>query len=107
MSFTEHVQNDIKTVFLNENEGAVTASLWRDGRKFADILVDFQEPYRLGGSGDGQVETTAPEAWASDEDIEGTRQGDQLEAGSTFYAIIGVEPAGDGMTRLVLSRNSE
>lgn len=101
MSFQDDLQADIKSVFLSPDEYAVAATLRCEGYPAATINVLYQAPFRDADSG----QTTAPEAWAADEDLVHASQGDILTIDGVRRVIINMEPDGAGMTRLELSSN--
>lgn len=52
------------------------------------------------------VETTAPIAECLDTDIPGVSHDDTITVGGVTYAVIGIQPTGDGATKLILSEDS-
>lgn len=106
MNLRDAVADDIRTVLLDPGDWAEPAVLRREGYAPADIMVIFDEAYMAVDAGEVEVGTTSPSAWAATEDVSGATQGDVLVLGGTWYSIIGVEPDGSGMTRLILSRNT-
>ena len=75
---------------------------------YKDISVVFENKYfemRLVGGIEVEVETASPIAYCRDVDIAGIKRNDIFVINSIKYHVIGIQPNGYGVTRLVLSRD--
>ncbi len=69
------------------------------------ITVVFDDAYVLDSVGQGAgAESTAPAVLAKSSDVSAAVHGTPLVYGGTTYHVIGIEPDGQGMTRLVLEK---
>ena len=82
------------TAFLDIEEFADTATLPGGGQ----VRVIFDAPYAdvLG------MEASAPTALGRTVDLQGLAHGDALQVRGLAFVVVGVQPDGTGMTRLVL-----
>jgi hypothetical protein len=77
------------------------------GGAASNIKVIFNNAHQtieMLGGGVG-VESTNPSALCKTSDVSATKHGDTLAISGKTYYIIGVQPDGAGITRLILSEN--
>lgn len=70
----------------------------------ATVQVIFDRPYRAVNPETGVVESTAPVATLTSADVETLPidHGTEVEIGTETYQVVGIEPDGQGLTRLIL-----
>lgn len=91
------VFTDAMTDILNDEDLGTDASY-----KENTIRVLFQNGFVVVNG----VETTAPMTECLDTDVAGVAHGDTITVGGVTYSIIGIQPTGSGITKLILSEDS-
>lgn len=104
MSLKERLTADLPTLFnLSEFADQATATPL-DGAPFTlDGL--FDDAFEAISPVTGAVELTRPQFVCRAADVAALRQNDWLEVGTVAYRIVGIEPDGTGVTRLLLSKD--
>ena len=88
------------TTFLNSDEFAVEVTYGA-----ATIKGIFDNAF-IADTQDGiEVETRVPQVTIKTSDISGLVHGDTLNINATVYNVIGIEPDGTGVTRVLLSQD--
>lgn len=82
------------------------SATYTHGATPATITVLLDAPTDAQNLATGEVEITAPVAWARTADVSSASHGDTLVVSGTTYYIIGVQPDGTGVTRLILSEDN-
>lgn len=100
MSLADDLAGDLG-IFFNLEEFAVKA-VWKGTKEVAAI---FEDPFTAAGAAGAEVESSAPVAHVRTADVSGIAQGDTFKIGTVTYTIIGVQPDGTGVTRLILSQD--
>lgn len=91
------VFTDAMTDILND-EDLGTDAVYEGGT----IRVLFQNGFVVVNG----VETTAPMVECLDTDVAGVAHGDAMTVNGVTYRIIGIQPTGSGVTKLILSEDS-
>lgn len=87
---------------------AQTATVLISGTRVGDISILWEAPGRV-ASPFGGIETTAPAALIATTAVNelGITHGAQLVVADTDWYVVALEPDGAGLTRLILSRDSD
>lgn len=79
------------------------------GSSVGEVTVLWEHPGRTASPYSGVIETTGPAALAKTADVieRGITHGAQIIHDDTAWYVIGLEPDGFGLTRLILSKDSD
>jgi hypothetical protein len=100
MTLADDITNDID-LFLRTSEFAKTAIY--NGIQVINVIFDNES---VGVDlGPETVETLAPQALCKTSDIPSVRHGDTLKIDDVTYKVIGAEPDGTGLTKVMLSKD--
>ena len=91
--------------FFETSDFAQSASYTPSGGSAATIYVIFDNEFSLSNIGIG-FENSAPQVMAKTSDVSAATNGATIVIDSVTYYVIGVEPDGTGVTRLILSKNT-
>jgi len=94
MSFTEDLANMIYGDF------STVATIGNN-----PVKCIFNAPYKAVNMATGQLETTAPEAHCLAADVAAVKHKDTVIINGVTYKIKGIEPDGNGITVLILSKD--
>lgn len=87
--------------FLDVDEFATTAQLWRNGVLLRSFPVLFDEPSADAALGDYRHDTTLPTIATSEVNVQGATKGDEIRLGArAFDVMASPEVQGDGWSRL-------
>lgn len=75
-----------------------------DGASKTGIFVG---PFQQQNFATGAFETTAPLAVFVSSEVQAAAHGSTVVRGGETYYVVGIQPDGEGMTALVLSKNAE
>lgn len=93
------------TDFFETTDFAESASYTPAGGSASTIYVIFDNEFALSTVGVG-YENLAPQVLAKTSDVSGATNGATIVINSVTYYVIGVEPDGTGISRLILSKNT-
>jgi hypothetical protein len=97
MSFWE---DDIDGFFL---DFATPATWTPSGGEATSIDVIFDAPFEAVNVLTGEVDTTKPQCLVKSSAVEGISKGDLIECGGVTYYAVKPQPAGAGITTVILS----
>ena len=90
--------------FLDTDEFAVFAALWRDGAQVRLFAAIFDEPSADSRLGDYRMDTTQPTILTTEANLAGATRGDEIRLGAQrFDVMASPEVQGDGWARLRLA----
>jgi len=97
MAFTEDLGE-----FFDTSQGFAVAATWNGSTTIEGIFDNeyFEDPTGRGAGG----ESSQPSFICIEDDVEGAAHGDTLEVEAVVYTVVGVQPDGAGLVKLVLQK---